>query len=411
VHERPEANVRKTVTMLFADVTGSTTLGEQLDAETLRRVLERYFEEMRATLHRHGGSVEKFVGDAVLAVFGIPVAHEDDALRAVRAGLAMRDALTLLNTELAREWSGVELGMRIGINTGEVVAADPRHGERFATGSAVNLAARLEQAADPGEVLIGSATYALVRDAIEAVETEPLALKNVSQPTRAYRVVRVREERPTPRPLTDTPFVGRTLELGQIVGELDLAVANRSCRLVTVYGDAGLGKSRLASEALACLQGEANLLVGRCLPYGEGITYWPVVEAVKQAAALGDDDPPELVRAKIAACLGADEDAALVAERVAHIIGIGDASASRDETFWALRRLLEAIASTRPLVFLLEDLHWAEPTLLDLIEYIANWWSDAPILVLCLSRPELLESRARWALAPNAVSIQLVPLG
>jgi class 3 adenylate cyclase/tetratricopeptide (TPR) repeat protein len=410
VHERPEANVRKTVTMLFADVTGSTTLGEQLDAETLRRVLERYFEEMRATLDRHGGSVEKFVGDAVLAVFGIPVAHEDDALRAVRAGLAMRDALTSLNTDLAREWGGVQLGMRIGINTGEVVAGDPRHGERFATGSAVNLAARLEQAADPGEVLIGSATYALVREAIEAVETETLALKNVSQPTRAYRVVRVREERPTARPLTDTPFVGRTRELGQIVGALDHAVANRSCRLVTVYGDAGLGKSRLASEALACLQNEANLLVGRCLPYGEGITYWPLVEAVKQAASLGDDDPPELVRAKIAACLGADEDAALVAERVAHVIGIGDASASRDETFWALRRLLEAIAKTRPLVLLLEDLHWAEPTLLDLVEYVANWWSDAPILVLCLSRPELLDSRPRWAHAPNTVSIQLAPL-
>jgi len=411
VHERPEVNVRKTVTMLFADVTGSTTLGEQLDAETLRRVLERYFEEMRATIDRHGGSVEKFVGDAVLAVFGIPVTHEDDALRAVRAGLAMRDALASLNTELAREWGGVQLGMRIGINTGEVVAGDPGHGQRFATGSAVNLAARLEQAADPGDVLIGSATYALVRDAIEAVETEPLALKNVSQPTRGYRVLRAREERPTARPLTDTPFVGRTLELDQIVGALDRAVADRSCRLVTVYGNAGLGKSRLASEALACLQSKANVLIGRCLPYGEGITYWPVVEAVKQAAALGDDDPPDVVLGKIAACLGGDDDAALVAERVAHVIGIGDASTSRDETFWALRRLLEAVAQKKPLILLLEDLHWAAPTLLDLVEYVANWWGDAPMLVLCLARPELLDSRARWAHAPNAISIHLAPLG
>ncbi|HEX3224522.1 MAG TPA: adenylate/guanylate cyclase domain-containing protein [Gaiellaceae bacterium] len=411
MHERPEAKVRKTVTMLFADVTGSTTLGEQLDAETLRRVLERYFEEMRATLDRHGGSVEKFVGDAVLGVFGIPVTHEDDALRAVRAGLAMRDALTSLNTELAREWGGVQLGMRIGINTGEVVAGDPRHGERFATGSAVNLAARLEQAADPGDVLIGSSTYALVRDAIEAVEMEPLSLKGVASATHAYRVLRVREERPAARPLTDTPFVGRALELDQIVGAFGLAVTGRSCRVVTVYGNAGLGKSRLASEALARFETRATLLIGRCLPYGEGITYWPVVEAVKQATSIGDDDPPERVRAKIAACLGADEDAVLVAERVAHVVGVGDASASRDETFWALRRLLEAVANKRPLVLLLEDLHWAAPTLLDLVEYIANWWSDAPVLVLCLARPELLETRAHWAHAPNGVSIQLTPLG
>ncbi|HEY2373860.1 MAG TPA: adenylate/guanylate cyclase domain-containing protein [Gaiellaceae bacterium] len=411
MHERPEANVRKTVTMLFADVTGSTMLGEQLDAEALRGVLERYFDEMRATLDRHGGSVEKFVGDAVLAVFGIPVTHEDDALRAVRAGLAMRDALTALNTDLAREWGGVQLGMRIGINTGEVVASDPRQGQRFATGSAVNLAARLEQAADPGDVLIGSATYALVREAIDVAETEPLSLKGVAGATRAYRVLRVRDEVPTARPLTDTPLVGRTVELDQIVGALDLAVANRSCRLVTVFGNAGLGKSRLASEALARLESRANLLIGRCLPYGDGITYWPIVEAVKQAVSIGDDDPPEVVRAKIAACLDADEDAAVVAERVAHVIGVGDASASRDETFWALRRLLEAIAHTRPLVLLLEDLHWAAPTLLDLIEYVANWWSDGPVLVLCLARPELLESRVHWAHAPNAASIQLAPLG
>ena len=274
---------RKTVTVLFCDLTGSTALGETLDPERLRALLARYFERMKAIVERHGGSVEKFIGDAVMAVFGVPVLHEDDALRAVRAAVEMRDALP-------------ELGLqgRIGVMTGEVVTGTE---ERLATGDAVNVAARLEQAAQPGEVLIGQPTLALVRDAAEVEPVEPLELKGKAEPVPAYRLLRVRE---APERRHEAQFVGRERELALLREAWERVQAEQRCELVTVVGDAGVGKSRLVAELLASV--EATVVRGRCLPYGEGITYWPVVEVLKQLdAAARRTRPP---RRRSARCSG-----------------------------------------------------------------------------------------------------------
>jgi class 3 adenylate cyclase/tetratricopeptide (TPR) repeat protein len=258
---------RKTVTVLFCDVTGSTALGESTDPEALRALLARYFERMKAIVESHGGTVEKFIGDAVMAVFGVPQAHEDDALRASRAAVEMRDALP-------------ELGIRgrIGVNTGEVVTGTA---ERLATGDAVNVAARFEQAAEPGEVLIGEATHALVREAVVTEPVEPLVLKGKAEPVPAFRLVSVLD---APERSHASRFVGREQELARIVEAWDRAEAQATCELVTVIGDAGVGKSRLVAEALAAV--EPRVVRGRCLPYGEGTSYWPVVEVLKQLAAL-----------------------------------------------------------------------------------------------------------------------------
>ncbi|MGH3033160.1 MAG: adenylate/guanylate cyclase domain-containing protein, partial [Gaiellaceae bacterium] len=406
--------VRKTVTVLFADVTESTSLGEQLDPESLRRVMSRYFDEMKRVLERHGGTVEKFIGDAVMAVFGVPIVHEDDALRAARAAVEMREALGTLNAGLERDW-GVRLAARIGVNTGEVVAVmgSPQEAQSFATGDAVNTAARLEQAAAPDEILIGPSTYALVEHAAEAEPVEPLPLRGKEKKTSAWRLVSVRAGASTPLRRLDSPLVGRVRELALLQDALMGAVEERSCRLVTVLGPPGQGKSRLAAEAAHLVGERATVLTGRCLPYGEGITYWPVIEAVRQAAGLADTDAPARQREKIAALLAAENgDAALVAERLAQVIGVGEAVGTSEETFWAVRKLLEAVARKRPLLLVLEDVHWAEPTLLDLLEYLTDWWREAPLLVLVLARPELLELRPSWSRASTrATVVDLEPLG
>ena len=261
---------RKTVTVLFCDVTGSTALGETVDPERLRALLARYFERMKAIVERHGGSVEKFIGDAVMAVFGVPVVHEDDALRAVRAAVEMRDALP-------------ELGLqaRIGVMTGEVVTGTA---ERLATGDAVNVAARLEQSAEPGHVLIGQTTLELVGNAIEVEPIAPLVLKGKAEPVDAYRLLRVRD---APERRHEALFVGRERELALVRAAWERVRDERRCELVTVVGEAGVGKSRLVAEAL--LSVEARVVRGRCLPYGEGITYWPVVEVLKQLDVLPDE--------------------------------------------------------------------------------------------------------------------------
>ena len=260
---------RKVVTVLFCDVVGSTALGESVDPEALQGVLARYFERMKGIVESHGGTVDKFIGDAVMAVFGVPVAHEDDALRACRAAVEMRDALP-------------ELGMegRIGVNTGEVLAGTE---ERLATGDALNVAARLEQAAAPGEVLIGSGTLALVRATVEVGKQQLLELKGKKEPVAAYALGAVREAE---RAHTSR-FVGREQELGQLVEAWERTLAGKRCELVTVIGDPGVGKSRLVTEALARI--DARVVRGRCLSYGEGITYWPVVDVVKQLDALPSD--------------------------------------------------------------------------------------------------------------------------
>jgi class 3 adenylate cyclase len=376
----PAPDRRKTVTILFADLVESTELGAQLDPEVLRGVLDRYFELVRATVERHGGIVEKFIGDAAMAAFGIPMLHEDDALRAVRAASELLEALAELNAKLEH---GVALQVRVGVNTGEVLAADPGTGEPFATGAPVNLAMRLEQAALPGEILLGEPTYRLVRHAIEAEAVEPVEAGSLGRVS-GYRLVNVGE---ATRPLGTASLVGRADELAWLRAAVAGVQAERKSRVVTVLGDAGVGKTRLAQEFVRT--SGARALVGRCVSYGEGATYLPLAEVVRQAV-------PERPRAAIAALLAGDDQAGLIAERVTQLTGQAEGAASTGEVFWAVRRFLEAIALEHPLVVVLEDIHWAEPTLLDLVEYLDAWTSEAPLLVLCLARRELLDERPGW---------------
>src|ERR671915_1400096 len=390
---------RKTVTVLFCDVTGSTALGERLDPESQRAVMSSYFEGMREVLERHGGTVEKFIGDAVMAVFGIPSVHEDDALRAVRAADAMRERLAELNRDLERE-RGVRIAMRIGVNTGEVVAGDPGGGQKFVTGDPVVIAKRLEAAAAPGEVLVGEETARLVRGAAQLEPLGPVPLKGKAAPVAAWRLLGVDADAPALARRLDTPLVGREDELMRLIDVVDAVAVERSCRLVTVVADAGVGKSRLARELAARLGDRARFLTGRCLPYGDGITFWPLREIVAQAGGLD-----------AAAALGGGEEAGLVVELVRGAIGSGSGdTAGGEETFWAVRKLVEALARDRPLVLCLEDVHWAEPTLLELLEYLSAWIRDAPVLLLCLSRPDLVEEHPSWPGVRADALVQLPPL-
>jgi class 3 adenylate cyclase/tetratricopeptide (TPR) repeat protein len=402
---------RKVVTVVFSDLAGSTSLGERLDPESLGRVMARWFEAMRAVLERHGGTVQKFIGDAVMAVFGIPALHEDDAVRAVRAADELRHGLEGLNHELRRDW-GVTLAMRTGINTGEVVAGDPGVGDALVLGDAVNVAARLEQAAAAGEVLLGEPTWQLVRDAVMVEPVAPLALKGKDRPVAAFRLLSVTPGVPGHARRLDAPMVGRERPLRLLRDVFEAATGDGACHLVTVLGAAGVGKSRLAAEFLAEVGQQATVLRGRCLSYGEGITYWPVTEVLRAAAGLTDADDPGTARARLEAALAGEERAAAIADRLAGLLGLAEPTGGPEELPWAVRRLLEALARDRPLVVLLDDLHWAEPTLLDLVEHVADWSRDAPILLCCLARPELLEARPGWGGGKlNASSLLLQPLG
>jgi class 3 adenylate cyclase/tetratricopeptide (TPR) repeat protein len=402
---RPPQEMRKVVTIVFSDLKGSTSLGEALDSEALREVMTRYFDAMRGELERHGGVIEKFIGDAVMAVFGLPRLHEDDALRAVRAAAGMQAALEALNDELQLVY-GVQLANRTGVNTGEVVAGDPTTGQRLVTGDAVNVAARLEQAAGEREVLLGALTYRLVRDSVEVEEVEPLELKGKSEPVPAFRLVGVRETSDSSARRT-APLVGRGEELAVLEGALDDATTSRSCRLVTVVGDAGVGKSRLTAEFLAASASRALSLSGRCLPYGDGITFWPVAEAVKGLAGIVNDDSATEVRSKLAAL--SDQAGEDVTARLASALGVSVEPFPVEELFWAVRRLLTHLASDRPVIFGVEDIHWAEPTMLALIEHLVQA-CDAAVLVVCPTRPELLEESPDWSTGARATRIILDPL-
>src|SRR4051794_36299076 len=272
--------VRKTVTVLFCDLTGSTELGERLDAEALRALLDLYFSKMSEALERHGGTVEKFIGDAVVAVFGVPALHEDDALRAVRAATDMTAAMLDLTTDIGRRWA-VTPQIRIGVNTGEVLAGDSAGRERLATGDAVNVAARLEQAALPGQVVIGLETYRLVRDAVHVRKLPSQALKGKAEPVEAFLVEEVVSGAAGYARRLDAPLIGRDAELGTLRRCYEDAVAAAQCGRVLITGLAGMGKSRLIGEWLTDLGGRATVMVGPCLPYGQGITFWPVREMLR----------------------------------------------------------------------------------------------------------------------------------
>jgi class 3 adenylate cyclase/tetratricopeptide (TPR) repeat protein len=393
---------RKTVTVVFCDIANSTPLGDALDPEVMRGVMERYFDVVRRELERHGGTVEKFIGDAVMAVFGIPTVHDDDALRAVRAAVDMRTALGGLNAEL-EETYGVRLALRTGVNTGEVVAGDPSaRRETFATGAAVSMTQRLESAARAGEILLGEPTYRLVSNAVLVEPVEPMTLKGKSEPVVAWRLLGVVEGAPpVPRRL-DTPMVGREDELAALRAELDAVVRERRCRLATIVGAAGIGKSRLGNELFGATKGRATTLVGRCLAYGEGITYWPLRGILLTATG-------SLSRNGIEDFLGDSDDAGRIAERLAGAVGTAEAAPGGEETFWAVRRFLEHVAHERPVILAVDELQWAEPTFLDLLEYLVGWTADAPILIVGLGRPELLEQRPTWSTTSSLV-VPLAPL-
>jgi class 3 adenylate cyclase/tetratricopeptide (TPR) repeat protein len=371
---------RKTVTVVFIDVTGSTGLGEHLDPEAFRDVMARYFATAQHVLERHGGLVEKFIGDAVMAVFGLPTVHEDDALRAVRAAADLRDELDRLNDELERE-RGVRIALRTGVNTGEVVVGDPGAQQFYATGDAVNIAARLEQSARPGEILIGEATRRLVREAVALEPVDELELKGKTESVPAWRLTTVERDAASFARRLEAPLVGREEELVRLLAVYEEARDERAPRLCTILGTPGVGKSRLAAELAGRVADDATVLTGRCLSYGEGITYWPLVEIMRQAEARFDLS--EVV---------SEQPLALVAG----LVGQGGAPSSTEEAFWATRKLLEGLARERPLVVVIDDVHWAEPTFLDLIEHVLDFAQDVPLLLVALARPEFLEQRPVW---------------
>ena len=395
---------RKTVTVVFTDVAESTRLGGRLDPESLRRVMSRYFETASRALERHGGRVEKFIGDAVMAVFGVPSAHEDDALRAIRAVAELHRAVEALNDDLERE-QGVRIALRSGVNTGEVVAGDASAGQMLVTGDAVNVAARLEQAAAPGEILLGEATRRLVGEGVRVEEVGLLALRGKEDGVLSWRLLEVVEAARVFARRLDSPLVGRERELDGLRQAFDRASEERAPYLFTLLGAAGIGKSRLALEFASVVSDRARVLSGRCLPYGDGITFWPLAEIVGELVGADGDIAAALARHV------ADEEARRVADGVASLLGRAEGSVGAEESFWAVRKLFEGLAQDRPLVVTFDDLHWAEPTFLDLVDHLADWSRDAPVFFLCLARPDLLEKRPTWAGGKlNATSMLLRPL-
>ena len=372
---------RKLATVLFVDLVDSTALVTGADPEVVRRRVQTFFDRVSHCVMTHGGIVEKFAGDAVMAAFGIPQAHEDDAERAVRAGLAILDAVGEL-----------ELEARVGVESGEIVTED---GEAtFATGEAVNLAARLQQAAEPGQLVLGPGAHRLTLGRIEVEDLGPVELKGIAQPVWAWRALGTNGSGGGRPRSMQAPLVGRDAELDLLQNTYQRALRDRRAHLFTVYGEPGVGKSRLAREFADALEG-ATVLPGRSLPYGEGVTYWPLAEMVKCAAGIADDDPLDVAIEKLRAFC---ED-----EAVADLLGLASgvleavqSEASAQEISWAAREWAQRVAQEQPLVLLFEDIHWAEEPLLELIEHLATWVREAPLLILCLARPELLDLRPGW---------------
>ena len=387
---------RKLATVLFVDLVGSTELVAASDPEVVRRRVNSFFEHVSHCITTHGGIVEKFAGDAVMAAFGVPQAHEDDAERAVRAAAAILDSV-----------HGLGLEARIGVEAGEVVADD--RDSTFATGEAVNVAARLQQMAQPGEVLVGPLASRLTIGAVETEEVGAVELKGFGEPLIAWRLVRLLETDGRAVSVA-ARFVGREYELELLENTLSRVVRNNRAHLFTIYGEPGVGKSRLAREFIEGVE-NASVLVGRSLPYGEGVTYWPLAEMVKVAAGITDDDPVKEAVAKLRACCGDEAVADLLALAVGVLEGI-EGERSQQEIAWAANEWATELADARPLILVFEDVHWAEEPLLELIEHLAERVKESPLMILCLTRPELLDIRPGWGGGRlRAASIELEPLG
>jgi class 3 adenylate cyclase/tetratricopeptide (TPR) repeat protein len=399
---------RKLVSILFADTVGSTALGAEHDPELVRSTMARYFDRMRTIAERHGGTVEKFIGDAVMVVFGVPRVHDDDAERAVRAGLAMRDELAELNRELA-----VELSARVGINSGEAVAETGAASQFLVTGDVVNVAARIQQGADVGEVVVGALTEQLTRVAIEYRPHEPIVAKGKTAPLVAFTAVRAKSAIPSQArglPAMRAALVGRERELKLLLDTIERAKAERAVHVFTLLGEPGVGKSRLVGEVLARLRDESVLLRGRCLPYGAGITYWPLMEILRaQAGISGADDRASALAnldAHLTKVLTISADLQPVRARLLVLLGVEspavalpDVSPDRvhAEIGWALRRYLEALTATRTAVIVIDDLQWAEPALIEVIDGILDRMRGVPLALICVARPELTETHPRWS--------------
>jgi class 3 adenylate cyclase len=396
---------RKVVTVLFADLVGFTSRAERMDPEDVEVELSRYHTQVRGDLERHGGTVEKFIGDAVMAVFGAPAAHEDDPERSVRAALAVRS------------WAQAEgLEVRIGVNTGEALVkleARPESGEGMAAGDVVNTAARLQAAAPENGILVGSWTYQATRQVIDYREVPAVQAKGKAEPVAAWEAIQARAHLGVERP-HGASLVGRGAELALLRGALERARRERSAQLVTVVGVPGIGKSRLVYELFKGVEADTELITwrqGRCLPYGEAVTFWALGEIVKAQAGILENDTPKQVERKLG---DAVRDRRLQAY-LAPLVGLGTVELwgedRRAEAFAAWRQFLEGLAEERPLVLVVEDLHWADDSLLDFVDHLVDWASGVPILVVCSARPELLERRSTWGGGKtNALTISLSAL-
>jgi len=386
---------RKLATVMFVDLVGSTALVSRADPEVVRRRIARYFEHVSQCVTQYGGIVEKFAGDAVMAAFGIPAAHEDDAERAVRAAFGVLDAVREL-----------ELEARIGIESGEVVTDDAD--STFATGEAVNIAARLQQAAEPNQILIGPGAQRLAFGRLELEDVGPIEVRGRDEPVWTWAVAGVSDHGARGARL-DAPFIAREAEVDLLENTYARTVRDRRAHLFTVFGDPGIGKTRLVDEFAGTLE-NATVLRGRALPYGEGVTYWPLAEMVKCAAGIADDDPLDVALVKLRE--------SCPAEAVADLLGLAtgvleavSGERSQQEIAWAARAWAERMAQPQPLVLVFEDIHWAEEPLLELIEHLATWVKDAPLLLVTLARPELLDMRPDWGGGRvRATSIELEPL-
>ncbi len=389
---------RKLDTLVFVDLVGSTSLAEQLDPEDVLSLLELYYGRLRTELEARGGTVEKYIGDAIVTHFGVPVAHEDDPERAVRAALAILETVTRLNSEDPIR----EIQVRIGIATGEVIVThgqQAHEGKGIAWGDVLNTAARIESAAPVGGILVGEQTYRATVDTIEYGEHEPIEAKGKSEPVPVWLALGLKAETSARGRGRDAPLVGRDAELERLVALWDTVRAEGRPALATLLGDPGIGKSRLLTEVAHRAEEDADVLWGGCLSYGEGITYWPVVEILEDAAGVSKSDEPGTVSAKLAALLGSldaadDDERRTMAAALANLLDAStgpDAGAAPDisqaELHWGVRRTLEHLAARRPLVLVFEDLHWAEETLFDLIDYLLE--AEAPILLLGSARREL----------------------